>query len=157
MHHDPTSPEAVAADVVRDAEAVQTDLRVSETHLKAAAESLSKLGGKAKRNCSRDLRKHIDNHLQSFLEPYVLKGVPLQDSLGEEFGADVPMLLPHELVSCLHGLGWPVFSGVLLGGIPECLCGIDIRTAPDFSVQGSQRYSNQHIPLSVEAPKSESP
>ena len=84
-------------------------------------------------NCSRDLRRHICTHLRDIIEPYYVE-VPLQTPQGERYDGKIPLLLPHELASCLFLLGWAVFAGVLLGGIPESTGGSDVRSCSDSKV-----------------------
>ena len=118
----------MASDIVRDAAAVEEDMRQNPADFAAATKHLAGLGGKARTNCSRDLRRHIGTHLRDVIEPYDVE-VPLQTPQGDRYTAKIPLLLPHELMSCLFLLGWAIFAGVLLGGIPQSTNGIDVGDA----------------------------
>ena len=72
----------MAADIVRDAAAVEEDMRQNSAEFADATRQLAGLGGQAKTNCSRDLRWHICVHLRDIIEPYYVE-VPLQTPQGE--------------------------------------------------------------------------
>ena len=102
--------EASAVEIATEAAAIEHDIRTG--NLKAGVSQLAALGGKSKTNCSRDYHRRMSN--KEDLELYWVK-VPLV--CGE---VEVPMLLPHELLSFLWSLGWTILSGVLLGGVLAC-------------------------------------
>ena len=107
---------ASATEIAEEAAAIQRDLLTGT--LASAASNLAALGGAAKRNCLRDFHRRF-----SFKESLELYHVPLPLTIGEGL-VPMPIYLPHELLSCLHGLGWAEFSGVLFGGLPECAQGM---------------------------------
>ena len=54
------------------------------------------------------------------IEPYKVCGVDVRDPVHLTITtADIPIMIPHELVGGLYSLGWSRFSKVMLGGVSE--------------------------------------
>jgi len=100
--------------IADDARAIIEDLQAGTLR---EAEQLAAVGGPRLDHGRRDYGRYVEK--QSYgLSPYYCD-FTLRDSERLEIEVrSIPILLPHEIVSCVFAQGWGFFSATFLGGVP---------------------------------------